>query len=104
MPLEQVADFGPCVARQHELRRYGMASVAAHTPKLYSASMLAKRSDTLPGRYTLLSNRLEILTSPLDEALKGQTSHGAFLHNRAPPYLRIGIWNNYKYEKAKNLH
>ena len=99
MPLEQVADFGPCVARQHELRRYGMASVAAHTPKLYSASMLAKRSDTLPGRYTLLRNRLEILTSPLHEALKGQTSHGlspavvvdsAFLHNRAPPHLWIG--------------
>ena len=99
MPLEQVADFGPCVARQHELRRYGMASVAAHTPKLYSASMLAKRSDTLPGRYTLLRNRLQILTSPLDEALKGQTSHGpspavvvdsAVLHNRAPPHLWIG--------------
>lgn len=97
MPLEQVADFGPCVARQHELRRYGMASVAAHTPKLYSASMLAKRSDTLPGRYTLLRNRLQILTSPLDEALKGQTNpssavvvESAFPHNLAPPHLWIG--------------
>ena len=70
MPLEQVADFGPCVARQHELRRYGMASVAAHTPQLYSASMFAKGSDTLPGRYTLLRNPLQILTSLLDEALK----------------------------------
>ena len=98
MPLEQVADFGPCVARQHELRRYGVASVAAHTPEFYSASMLAKRSDTLPGRYTLLRNPLWILTSPLDEALKRQTSHGpspavvvdgAFLHNRAPPHLEI---------------
>jgi len=97
MPLEQVADFGPCVARQHELRRYGMASVAADPQKLYSASMLAKRSDTLPGRYTLLRNRRQILTSPLDEALKGQTSpspavvvDSAFPHNRAPPDLWIG--------------
>ena len=87
------------MARQHELRRYGMASVAAHTPKLSSASMLAKRSDTLPGRYTLLRNRLQIFTSPFDQALKGQTSHGsspavvvdsAVLHNRAPPHLWVG--------------
>ena len=70
MPLEQVADVGPCVAGQHQLRRYGVAPVAAHTPKFYSASMLAKCSDMLPGRYTLLRNPLQILTSLLDEALK----------------------------------